>query len=53
MYSQVRHVDEIIVSRWPLIALLEQYTAYSVSVSAMHIPFISGNPVKPNEVVES
>ena len=38
--------DKIIVQRWPLLALLEQYTVYSVSVSAMEILFSSGNPTK-------
>jgi len=45
-YGDVRTIDERIVERWPFSVLLEQYTAYSVSVSAMEILFSSGNPTK-------
>ena len=39
-------IDKRIVYSWPLSALLEQYTVYSLSVSAMEILFSSGNTTK-------
>ena len=42
-------IDKRIIKRWPLMELMEQYTAYSVSVSAMETLFCSGNLT--NEVV--
>ena len=37
------NMNKIIIYKWPLMALLEEYTAYSLSVSAMEI---LGNRIK-------
>ena len=49
MYTQaciLSGIDKITVQRWPFSVLFEQYTAYSVSVSAMQILFSSVNQIQ-------